>query len=83
MHIIVNVIPWSSRESIAITGTNIYGHTVYRVKTTAKPIDNAANYAVIDILSKHFALPKRRIQLVGWDTSRTKSYIIDMPENCW
>lgn len=77
MHIVVQVVPGSSRESIAIVGTNAYGHTIYKIKTMAKPVDNAANDALVGILARHFDVPKRLVHLKGGGSSREKLFVID------
>ena len=79
MQISVMVVPGAKRESIAIVGENLYGQPIYRVKTTAKPVDNAANDAVKKMLADHFSVPPRCVTLIGGQTSRTKLYNIDIP----
>lgn len=78
MHIAVQVVPGAKVESVAIIGTNIYGHTVYKIKTTQKPAENAANKDVHRILAEHLWLPMRQVELVWWHKSRDKLFhIID------
>ena len=45
---------------------------VLLIKVTAPPVDSAANAAVIDLLSSTLAVPKRAVQIVRGETSRTK-----------
>jgi uncharacterized protein YggU (UPF0235/DUF167 family) len=80
MHIAVQVIPWAKTESVAIIGTNIYGHTVYKIKTTQKPKNNEANIAVHKILAKYLGVPLRNVELIWWHTWRDKLFHIkDIP----
>jgi len=76
MYIAVHVVPWSKVESVAIIGTNIYGHTAYRIKTTQKPQDNAANKDVHKLLAKHLWLSLRDLELVGGHTARDKLFYV-------
>ena len=42
------------------------------IRVKAAPVDNAANNATIEVLSKFFKLPKRNIRIVGRAKSRDK-----------
>ena len=44
-----------------------------KVKVTAQPIENKANKALIEFLSKKFKIPKTSIQIVKGDTSKEKT----------
>ena len=50
---------------------------VLRVYTTVAPENGRANSAVIELLAKHFKLPKSRIKIVKGLTSRDKIVTID------
>jgi uncharacterized protein (TIGR00251 family) len=43
-----------------------------KVKLTAPPVDGAANEALIELLSSELGVPKRRISIVGGETSKSK-----------
>ncbi len=45
---------------------------VLLVKLAAAPVDGAANDALIALLSDAFDLPKRNIEIVSGESSRTK-----------
>ena len=64
----VKVLPRSSRTEIA-------GKTdgVYRIKLTAPPVEGKANKALINFLAKKTGLPKRKIQIVSGEHSRSKT----------
>lgn len=53
----VKIVPNSSRNEIILEEEFI------KVKVTAQPIENKANKALIEFLSKQFKLPKTSIQL--------------------
>lgn len=63
----VTVKPGSSREEIVATGPDEL--TVY---LRAKPHDGEANTALINLLSKHFKVPKTTIEISRGAHSRTK-----------
>ena len=65
--IAVRVTPRSSREILA-AGTA--EHFVARL--TAPPVEGAANAALLALVARHFALPRRAITLVAGDTARLK-----------
>ena len=76
MYISVQVIPNAKKESIEIIGENTYGHVIYKIKTTEPAIDNKANIAIKNILSKHLNVPKKNIELKHWGNWREKSFYI-------
>jgi len=43
-----------------------------QVRLAAAPVDGAANAELIDVLATALRLPKRRVQIVGGDHSRSK-----------
>ena len=65
MRIHVSIVPGSKKESVEKEGEDIYGHPVYRVKTSAKPIDGEANKAMIDQLARYFGVARRNIEIVS------------------
>lgn len=46
-----------------------------KVKITAQPIENKANKALIEYLSKTFKIPKTSIEILKGETSKDKSLI--------
>lgn len=65
--IAVRVTPRSSREGFA-AGTA--DHFVARL--TAPPVEGAANAALVPLVAKAFAVPKRAVTLIAGDTARLK-----------
>ena len=46
-----------------------------KVKITAQPIENKANKALIEFLSKNFKVPKSSIEIVKGETSKEKTIL--------
>lgn len=49
------------------------------VRTTAAPVDGAANLAVRRLVAAHLALPVKRVTIESGDRSRDKRLRIDAP----
>ena len=49
-----------------------------KVKVTAQPIENKANKALVEFLSKKFKIPKTSIQIVKGDTSKEKTLLFSI-----
>lgn len=47
-----------------------------KLKVTAQPIENKANKAVIEFLSKFFKIPKTSIQVLRGETSKEKTILL-------
>ena len=47
-----------------------------KVKVTAQPIENKANKALIEFLSKTFKIPKTSIEILKGDTSKEKTLLL-------
>jgi uncharacterized protein len=63
----VKVLPRSS-----VTKIVGFDGDALKVKVTSAPVDGLANRDLIDVLSKHLNLPKRKIEIIAGHTSRTK-----------
>ena len=63
----IKIVPNSSKNDIILENEFI------KVKVTAQPIENKANKALIEFLSKKFKIPKTSIQIVKGDTSKEKT----------
>lgn len=46
-----------------------------KVKVTAQPIENKANKALVEFLSKKFKVPKLSIEIVKGETSKEKTIL--------
>jgi len=66
MLIAVRVIPRSRRNSVVWEAGEL------KVHLTAPPVDGAANEALVALLAKQFALPKRSITIVHGATGKKK-----------
>lgn len=44
----------------------------YRVSTTARAVENQANFAVLDLLSEHLGIPRSRMRIKSGRGFRTK-----------
>ena len=64
----VRVRPGASRR--AVGGSYRDGELV--VAVTARPVDGAANRAVVEAIADAFNLPRRAVDVVAGDRSRTK-----------
>lgn len=70
LRIKVKIVPNSSKNDIILENEFI------KVKVTAQPIENKANKALIEFLSKSFKIPKTCIEIVKGDTSKEKTLLI-------
>ncbi len=66
--ILVNlkIVPNSKKNEIIVDNETI------KVKVTAQPIDNKANKALVEYLSKFLKIPKTHIEIVKGETSKDK-----------
>ena len=65
----LKISPNASKNEIIKTDTEI------KVKITAQPIENKANKALIEFLSKHFKIAKSNIEIVKGETSKEKTLL--------
>lgn len=54
----------------------IFTEDMIKLKITAQPIENKANKAVVEYLSKLFKVPKTKISILKGDTSKEKTLLI-------
>lgn len=66
----VKIVPNSSKNDIVLEEEFI------KVKVTAQPIENKANKALIEFLSKVFKIPKTSIEILKGETSKEKTLIL-------
>ena len=69
----LKVIPKASKNEIIPAA----GDAPLKVKVTAPPEKGKANAAVCELLAEAFGVPKRNVQLVSGETSRTKTVAIE------
>lgn len=65
----LKIVPNSSKNDIVIEDEFI------KVKVTAQPIENKANKALVEFLSKKFKIPKTNIEILKGDTSKEKTLL--------
>jgi len=68
----VRIVPNSSKNDIIIEPDFV------KVKVTAQPIENKANKALVEFLSKFFKLPKTGIEIVKGETSKDKTLFMSV-----
>jgi len=66
----VRIVPNSSKNDIIIEDEFI------KVKVTAQPIENKANKALIEFLSKKIKVPKTYIEILKGETSKEKTLLL-------
>ena len=69
----IKVIPNSSKNGFVLPETE---DAPVKLKVTAQPIENKANKAVIEYLSKYFKIPKTSIQVLRGETSKEKTILL-------
>ena len=67
----IRIVPNSSKNEIILEDEFI------KIKITAQPIENKANKALIEYLSKTFKIAKSNIEIVKGDTSKEKTLLIN------
>ncbi len=65
----LKIVPNSSKNEI------IKEKDFIKVKITAQPIENKANKALIEFLSKKFKIPKTSVVIVKGETSKEKTVL--------
>ena len=68
----IKIVPNSSKNDLIIEDEFI------KVKVSAQPIENKANKALIEFLSKRFKVPKTSIEIVKGDTSKEKTLLFSI-----
>ena len=73
MRITVRVRPGASRAAVG----GRYGNGELVVTVTARPVDGAANRAVVAAVAGAFGVARRAVDVVSGDRSRTKIVSVD------
>ena len=71
----LKIVPNSSKNDIIIENESV------KVKVTAQPIENKANKALIEFLSKTFKIPKTSIEIVKGETSKEKTVLFRVSDD--
>ena len=69
------IVPNSSRNEVIIEEEFI------KIKLTAQPIENKANKALIEYLSKRFKIPKTSVKIIRGETSKDKTLLFGIKDN--
>lgn len=70
----VKIVPNSSKNDISVEDDFL------KVKVTAQPIENKANKALIEVLSKYLKAPKTTISIIKGETSKEKVLFVKSSE---
>lgn len=70
--IIVKLSPKAAKNKIQGWEEDLLGDKILKVSVTAPPERGKANKALIDLLAKHYQLPKSAFSILRGATSRTK-----------
>lgn len=70
----VKIIPNSSRNAIIVEDGTV------KVKVTAQPIENKANKALIEFLSKKINVPKSKIEILKGLTAKEKTILVKVED---
>ncbi len=75
--LIVNfkIIPNSSKNDL------ILGEDLIKIKLTAQPVENKANKALIQYLSKLLKIPKSNIEIIRGETSKEKTVLFSTTDS--
>ncbi len=71
----IRISPNASKNQIIKDGD------IIKLKVTAQPIENKANKAVVEYLSKFLKVSKTSIEIVKGDTSKDKTLFISTSDN--
>ena len=66
----IKIVPNSSKNDLILEDEFI------KIKVTAQPIENKANKALIEFLSKLFKIPKSNVEIIKGDTSKEKTLLL-------
>ena len=69
----LKVVPNSSKNGFVLPDTP---EQPVKLKVTAQPIENKANKAVIEFLSKYFKIPKTSIVVLRGESSKEKTILL-------
>ena len=75
MLINIKIVPNSSKNEI------VPEEEFIKIKIMAQPIENKANKALIEFLSKKFKLPKSSIQIVKGELSKEKTLLFKVKDD--
>ena len=71
----IKIVPNSSQNDIILEDEFI------KIKVTAQPIENKANKALVEFLSKKFKIPKTSVKIIKGEASREKTILLQTADN--
>ena len=70
----IKIVPNSSKNDIIVEDAFI------KVKVTAQPVENKANKALVELLSKKLRVPKTKIEITKGLTSKEKTVLLQVTD---
>jgi uncharacterized protein len=77
VEIYIRVTSRASQSKVGEVVKNAQGQPQLRIHVSAPPVDNQANQAIIELISKHFKVPKSQIAITGGQTARDKRLMLN------
>lgn len=75
------IMVWLKISPNASKNEIIKNQTELKIKITAQPIENKANKALVEFLSKQLKVPKTSIEILKGETSKEKTLLIKVFDN--
>lgn len=72
--------PGASRNGLGGLFTDAQGRVMIRAQVTAIPENGKANEALVRLLSKSWRVPKSALRLIGGQTDRIKTFVLDVQD---
>ena len=69
------ILPGASRNEI------VFDEDFVKIKIAAQPVENKANKALIEFLSKHFRLPKSSIKIIKGENTKEKTLLFSTDDS--
>lgn len=73
----VRVTPRGGRDAVEGIGADADEAPHLKIRVAAAPVDGDANMAVEKLLAKWLAVPKTTVEVIGGETTRLKTVMID------
>ncbi len=71
----IRILPGASRNEI------VFDEDFVKIKIAAQPVENKANKALIEFLSKHFRLPKSSIKIIKGENTKEKTLLFSTDDS--
>lgn len=72
MKIAIHLTPGAQKSEVVGSTQDIFGRDVLSVRVAARPVDGAANEALIELLAGYFDTPRSTISIISGHISRHK-----------